>query len=135
MKVLLIGATGNVGLRLVAALLTHNHKVTVYVRSSHKLESLLPTSIFSRLTVVEGDATDSTAIQRAILDKNCEGVVNSAGVAAVAPWASTTLPEIFRAVVKAVVAAGEERGKPLRAWFMGGLGVLCFPGTEAMLSN
>lgn len=135
MRVLLVGPTGNMGLRLMASLLTHGHSVTVYVRSARKLESLVPASIFSQLTIVEGDALDSSAIKEAIIDKNCDGVVNSAGVAALAPWGKSTLPQIFKAVLDGALAASEETKTPLRVWFMGGLGVLYFPGTETMLST
>jgi putative NADH-flavin reductase len=135
MKVLLIGPTGNMGLRLVAALLTHGHTVVAYVRNASKLESLLPAAIFRQITVAEGDATDPSAMKKAMLDSSCDAVINSAGVAAMAPWGKSTLPAIFRAVLDAVVQAGEERKKPLRVWFLGGLGVLHFPGTESMLSN
>jgi uncharacterized protein YbjT (DUF2867 family) len=135
MKVLLIGATGNLGLRLVAALLTHGHSVVAYVRSSNKLESLLPESVYRQITVVQGNATDSASIKRAILNNNCDAVVNTAGLAALAPWGKSELPAIVRAVVDAVRAAGLERKKPLRTWFLAGLGVLYFPGTETMFSN
>jgi nucleoside-diphosphate-sugar epimerase len=135
MKVLLIGATGNLGLRLVAALLTHGHVVVAYVRSANKLESLLPASIYSQITVVEGNATDSSQISRAILEHDCEAVVNSAGQAAMAPWRKNNLHEIVSAVLKGVQQAGARRNKPLRAWFLGGFGVLHFPGTNTMLSN
>ncbi|KAI5239197.1 NAD(P)-binding protein [Aureobasidium subglaciale] len=135
MKVLLIGATGNLGLRLVAALLTHGHTVVAYVRSSNKLESLLPATVFSEVTVVEGDATDTALISRAILKNDCDAVVNTAGVAAMAPWKRSNLPEIFSAVLEGVKLAGLERGESLRVWFLGGLGVLHFPGTQTMLSN
>jgi uncharacterized protein YbjT (DUF2867 family) len=135
MKVLLIGATGNLGIRLVAALLTHGHSVVAYVRSSNKLESLLPESVYRQITVVQGNATDSASIKRAILDNNCDAVVNTAGLAALAPWGKSELPAIVRAVVDAVRAAGLERQKPLRTWFLAGLGVLYFPGTETMFSN
>ena len=136
MKVLLLGATGNMGLRLIASLLSHNHTVVAYVRSSSKLQSLIPSSVSSRLAaIVQGDATDSNAIKRAILDNNCDAVINTAGLAAMAPWGSSDLPKIFRSVFNAVLEAGSERGKPLRAWFMAGLTVLMYPGTETMLSN
>ena len=135
MKVLLVGATGNLGLRLVAALLTHGHTVVAYVRSSNKLESLLPTSVYRQVTVVQGDATDSAAIKRAILDANCDAVVNTAGLAAMAPWRKSDLPAIFRSVLNAVRQAGSEGDRPLRAWFLAGLGVLHFPGSETMLSS
>ncbi|KAK4971156.1 hypothetical protein LTR66_010738 [Elasticomyces elasticus] len=135
MKVLLIGATGNLGIRLVAALLTHGHSVVAFVRSSKKLESLLPASVFHQIAVVQGDATDAVLIKRAILDAGCDAVVNAAGLAAMAPWGKSELPAIFHAVVNAVREAGMERKKPLRAWFLAGLGVLYYPGSESMLSD
>ena len=135
MKVLLIGATGNLGLRLVAALLTHGHSVVAYVRSSSKLESLLPASVYQQIAVVEGDAKNSTSIKKAILNSGCDAVVNTAGLAALPPWARSDLPAIFRAVLDGVREAGSERRKPLRVWFLAGLGVLFLPGTESMLSN
>lgn len=135
MKVLVVGATGNVGIRLVAALLTHGHSVVAYVRSSNKLESLLPPSIYSKIAVVQGDATDSVSIKKAILNANCDAVVNTAGLAALPPWGNSELPAIFRAVLDAIRGAGVDRKNPLRAWFMAGLGVLCYPGSESMLSN
>ena len=114
MKVLLIGATGNVGIRLVPALLTHGHNVVVYVRSAKRLESLLPESVHRQLSIIEGNATNSSDIKKAILDNQCEAVVNSAGLAAMAPWGKSMLPEIFRAVLEAVREAGAERKQPLR---------------------
>jgi len=135
MKVLLVGATGNLGLRLVAALLTHGHSVTAFVRSSNKLESLLPASVYDQISVVQGNATDSLSIKKAILDANCDAVVNTAGLAAVPPWGRSELPAIFRAVLVGVREAGVERKKPLRAWFLAGMGILYLPGTESMLSN
>lgn len=135
MKVLLIGATGNLGIRLVPALLTHGHSVVAFVRSSNRLESLLPTSVYNQITVVQGDAADSVSVKRAILDANCDAVVNTAGVAALPPWGKSELPAIFRAVLGGVREAGMDRERPLRAWFLAGLGVLYYPGSESMLSN
>ncbi|EXJ70488.1 uncharacterized protein A1O5_06557 [Cladophialophora psammophila CBS 110553] len=135
MKVLLLGATGNLGLRLVAALLTHGHSVVAFVRSPKKLESLIPASVYQQITVVQGDATDSAAIKKAILDAGCDAVVNTAGLAALPPWGKSDLPKIFRAVVDAAREAGAERKKPLRAWLLAGLGALYFPGSETLLSN
>lgn len=135
MKVLLIGATGNLGLRLIPALLSHGHTVIAYVRDPPKLASLLPPAIHSRISVVQGSATDSAAIKQAIQDTACEAVVNTAGVAALAPWAKSDLPQIFRTVVNAVVEAGVLRGQPLRAWFLGGTGVLNYPGTQSLVSD
>jgi nucleoside-diphosphate-sugar epimerase len=131
MRVLLIGATGNLGVRLIPALLTHGHGVVTFVRSSEKLESLLPASIYQQITIVEGNAKDASAIKRAILDAGCDAVVNTAGCAAVAPWSHTDLPVIFRAVLDGVQEASLERRQPLRVWFLGGQGVLNYPGSES----
>lgn len=135
MHVLLLGATGNLGIRLIPALLTHSHSVTAFVRSSSKLSSLLPASVYERITIVQGDATDSQAVNRAILDSKCDAVVNAAGVAAMAPWGKSDLPVIFRAALEGIKQASEERKKPLRVWFLGGQGVLCYPGTNNPLSG
>ena len=135
MKVLLIGATGNLGLRLIAALLTHGHVVVAFVRSTSKLEFLIPAFVYQQISVIEGDAKDPASIKKAIQDNSCDAVVNTAGVAAMAPWGNSDLPAIFRAVLEGVREAGLERKKPLRTWFLAGLGVLHYPGTESMLSN
>lgn len=135
MKVLLIGATGNLGLRLIAALLTHGHVVVAFVRSTSKLEFLIPAFVYQQISVIEGDAKDPASIKKAIHDNSCDAVVNTAGVAAMAPWGNSDLPAIFRAVLEGVREAGLERKKPLRTWFLAGLGVLHYPGTESMLSN
>ncbi|KAI0144614.1 hypothetical protein GGR57DRAFT_322379 [Xylariaceae sp. FL1272] len=135
MKVLVLGATGNLGSRLVPALLTHNHSVVAFVRSSKKLESLLPTSVNQQIHIVEGDATNSTSVKKAILSTDCDAVVSAAGLAAVAPWGKSDLPTIFRAVVEGVRDAAVEKKKPVRTWMLGGQGVLNYPGTDFMLSN
>jgi nucleoside-diphosphate-sugar epimerase len=135
MRVLLLGATGNLGSRLVPALLTHGHSVVAYVRSASKLETLLPATVYEQVTIVQGDAKNPQSIQKAILDHKCDAVVSTAGVAALAPWAKSDLPEIFRAVLDAAREAGRERQHPLRVWFLGGQGVLYYPGTQSMLSN
>jgi nucleoside-diphosphate-sugar epimerase len=135
MKVLLLGTTGNLGSRLVPALLTHNHRVVAFVRSSHKLKSLLPPLVYQQITVVEGDATSPDAVKRAILDHDCDAVVSAAGVAALPPWGKSDLPKIFRAILEGVQEAGVERRNRLRVWFMGGLGLLLYPGTNTMLSK
>lgn len=135
MKVLVIGASGNVGLRLIPALHAHGHNVVAFVRSSSKLESLLPESMYRQITVVQGSAKDSETIKNAILDNNCDAVINTAGLSAIAPWGHTDFPELFRSVVEGVQKAGEARGAPLRAWFLGGQGLLNYPGTEHMLSS
>ncbi|KAK9314927.1 hypothetical protein V1522DRAFT_415852 [Lipomyces starkeyi] len=135
MKVLLLGATGNLGIRLIPALLSHNHSVVAFVRSSSKLSSMLPSALLSQIVVVEGDAKSSGSIKKAILDKDCDAVVNTAGLAAVMPWQKSELPRIFEAVVQATKEAGMERNKALRVWFLGGMGLLDMPGTRSVITH
>ena len=134
MRVLLLGATGNLGLRLIPPLLAHNHILIVYVRSPSKLQSLIPASLYSQITVVSGDATDSTSVKTAILDHDCDAIMDTAGNQ-VLPWREHLLPKIAKAVSDAAVAVGKERGKPLRAWFVAGLGLLEYPGTGYLLQD
>jgi uncharacterized protein YbjT (DUF2867 family) len=134
MKVLLLGATGNVGSRLIPALITHKHQVVVYVRSASKLPS---TAIAQLAAVVEGDGTDGDAIKAAILKENCDAVVNAAGLAAMTRWhAPSQLPDIFAAVAKAAVEVGKERGgPPLRCWFLSGFNLLDGPKEPYLLAD
>lgn len=135
MKVLILGATGNFGQRLVPALIAHNHTVVAYVRSPEKLKQLLLPTLLDQIIVISGNATDSGAIKKAILDNNCDAVVNTAGVAAMAPWSDSDLPDIVRSVVTASMEASSERGIALRTWFLGGVGAMEYPGSNTTISS
>jgi nucleoside-diphosphate-sugar epimerase len=132
MKVLLLGVTGNVGSRLLPALIAHNHKVVAFVRSPSKLSAEVKSNLDS---IVVGSATDSDAIKAAILNNSCDAVVNAAGLAAKTPFHSAgDFPAIFAAVVKAAKEAGRERGKaPIRCWLMSGFGILEAPRKPNLL--
>ncbi len=91
--------------------------------------------VLRQLAVAQSDATDAVSIKRVIFYASCDAVVNTAGLAALPPWGKSDLPAIVHAIVDAVREAGLERRKPLRTWFLGGLGVLYYPGSETMLSN
>jgi uncharacterized protein YbjT (DUF2867 family) len=129
-RILLLGATGNLGSRLLPALLAHHHTVIALVRSQTKLASQMAPSLLSHsdLTLIEGDATDSSAIYHALQGHDCDAIVDVAGNQ-VAPWKEPVLERIVRAVVDAAVAVGTERGRPLRVWVIGGMGLLRYPGT------
>lgn len=137
MRVLLLGATGNLGLRCIPALVAHSHTVTLYVRNIEKLHSLVSPSLISQLhAVVKGDATDAAGIKQAILDHDIEGIIDVAGNQ-VLPWKEYVLPKIAKAVADAAIAAGKERGgKPLRVWVTAGVMSLKYPGPGSyMLSD
>ncbi|KAL8728475.1 MAG: hypothetical protein Q9166_005373 [cf. Caloplaca sp. 2 TL-2023] len=128
MKVFLLGATGNLGSRLIPALLAHNHSVVTFVRSESKLRTLVDSAAISKCTVVNGDATNSRAIEEAILQHQCNALINSAGQTAIFPWQAPSMQGIINAVATATVEASKKLGYPIRCWFLGGLTVLDFPG-------
>ena len=128
MKVLLLGATGSVGSRTLPALLAHNHQVIVYVRSERKLKELIPDTILTKVTIAVGDATDSEAISKALVDNQCDALINSAGQASIFPWQAPRMQEIIQAVVAGANDASSKLNRPLRAWFLGGMTSLDLPG-------
>jgi putative NADH-flavin reductase len=123
MKVLLLGATGNVGSRALPALIKHGHTVVAYVRSASKLAPEQRTSLAS---VVVGSVTDKSALKNAILIHNCDAVFHAAGVAQMFGRSKTgEYNKLFATVVAAIVDAHEERrGPAIRAWLMSGFPIL-----------
>lgn len=135
MPVLLLGVTGNLGSRILPALLAHSQKVVVYVRNERKLRELIPSTILSQVTVVNGDATDSKSITNTLVEHGCDVLINSAGGASVLPWSEPQMQEIIKAVATGAVDASKKLNRPIRAWFLGGMSVLDFPdmkGTQLM---
>ena len=136
LRVLLLGATGNLGLRLIPALLSHNHSVVAYVRNPRKLESLLNPDLLAPITIVKGDATDATGMHRAIIENNCNAIVCAAGMIVLNPWGRATLPEISEAAADAAILAAKDRGgKPLRCWFLAGMSLLDYPDSTYFLAD
>ncbi|KAI1972561.1 hypothetical protein LOZ53_002600 [Ophidiomyces ophidiicola] len=131
MRVLLLGATGNLGLRLIPALLVHGHQVVAYVRSPQKLQTLAPESVLVRVGIFHGDATDVERLKTAIREHNCTAVVDTAGNQ-VWPWKEHQLRKIARAVSQAAIEIGEERGIPIQAHFLCGFGELNYPSLDSL---
>ncbi|KAJ5102688.1 hypothetical protein N7532_003217 [Penicillium argentinense] len=130
MKVLVLGSTGNLGSRVLSALLAREHSVVAFLRDPSKL----PPSIVPKLTAVErGDAKKASDIKVAASKHQCDAIVNTAGLAAMAPWGKSDLPTIVDAVIAAALEIGQERQSPLRVWFLGGLGLLDQPQTKYLL--
>ncbi|KAK4696813.1 hypothetical protein P7C71_g1172, partial [Lecanoromycetidae sp. Uapishka_2] len=132
MKVLVLGATGNMGSRLIPALLVHKHSVVAYVRSESKLKDKLPSSLTSEIKIVTGNAEDSAAITEALVTNRCDALVNTAGLGTVLPWQTPRMQGIIHAAADAAVEAGKTLKSPLRCWFMGGMTALDFPGPQGL---
>jgi putative NADH-flavin reductase len=65
MKLLVIGATRGIGIRLVELALEENHRVTALVRNPEKL-----TAGHDRLNVIKGDIRDREAVGHAVENQN-----------------------------------------------------------------
>ncbi len=134
MRVLLVGATGNLGSHLIPALIAHKHIVIAHVRSTSKLQSLISPALFAQVIVVEGDATDPSSIKTALVELNCEAIVDVAGNQ-VRPWQEYLLPKIVKAVSQAAIEVGKERGKPIRTWFCSGMGLLPYGDSGYLIQD
>ena len=125
MHILLLGATGNLGRRLIPALLVHGHQVTAYVRSASRLLSLIPASLVERISIYEGDALDSQAVESALRQHNCNAIVQTSGTRLAGK--EQELGRMASSISAAAMRVGKDRGRTLRAWFIGGLGSLEYP--------
>ena len=128
MPVLLLGATGNLGSRLLPALLAHRQKVIVYVRSEPKLREWIPSNILNQVIIVNGDATDSINIRKTLVEHDCVTLINSAGNISILPWSEPQIQGIIKAVATGAVDASKELNRPIRAWFLAGMSILDYPG-------
>jgi putative NADH-flavin reductase len=136
MRVLLLGATGNLGSRCLPALIAHKHTVTVVVRNVPKLRSMMSPALLDQVNaIVEGDVTDSAALKKAILDHDIEGIIDVAGNIVFSPWKESLLPKIASAVRDAAISVGKQRGKPLRAWITSALPIMAYPGTDYLMMD
>lgn len=61
MKIVLFGATGNIGRRILREALQRGHSVTGVVRDPNAVQSPDP-----RVTLVQGDATDSAIVAKVV---------------------------------------------------------------------
>jgi putative NADH-flavin reductase len=67
MKLIIFGATGTVGIRLVEQALQSGYQVTAFTRSPQKLSSIK----HPNLTVFKGDILDASAVQKAVDAHDC----------------------------------------------------------------
>ncbi|OAG37482.1 hypothetical protein AYO21_08336 [Fonsecaea monophora] len=166
-NVLLLGATGSLGSRIFGSLLERpSVNVTVVVRSRDKMNRILystqhrsregfkPSSpspaLKRKLSIIEGDATDSDLLARIMREKSIRVLVNAAGHAPMfagrssnsvsdgKDMASGSDNEVAR-IVRASVDAIEDVAKSaevhtaetrVRGWFIGGMLLLDLPESD-----
>lgn len=83
MKILVTGATGFIGSRLVEALTGHGFQVNVLVRSPHKIDA----QINENVNIFQGDVLDTEKINLAM--KDCDAVFHLAAFAGI--WSKDVL--------------------------------------------
>jgi putative NADH-flavin reductase len=123
MKLLILGATGNMGQRLLAQGLARGHAITAFVRNRAKLQQQLGTAVPPGLTVFEGDVNDATALRAAMTGQDV--VINCAGYVA---DGAAFIELVDRVVTQAEAALGPGG----RLWLFGGAAALDVPGTHIM---
>ncbi|MFB3915459.1 MAG: NAD(P)-dependent oxidoreductase [Terriglobales bacterium] len=97
MKVLVLGATGSIGNHLVSQALEQGHEITALVRNPGKLALA-----HSRLRIVQGDALDPAAVDRAIAGQ--DAVIYSIGTRHLGKTA------LFSASTRILIAAMKQHG-------------------------
>lgn len=122
MKILVVGAAGETGSRLVVAATQAGHQVTAFVRDAEKLAARLGAHASSP-TVVIGDALDELALTAAMAGQDV--VINAAGNA----WDGASFAPIVQSTIR---AADKALGPGGRFWLFGGAGVLDVPGTKLL---
>ena len=99
MRVVLFGATGNLGVHVLPRLLNEGHDVTVFVRSEARLRAAFGSSdMLSRVRIVEGDAMCSAAVDVMLSSGFFDTLVSTAGCvdnSALSDFESTRYCKIF----------------------------------------
>jgi uncharacterized protein YbjT (DUF2867 family) len=134
MRVLVVGATGSLGSRLVPTLLARGHTVIAFVRSPEKLTTILPPPLMKRIEIATGDAEDVQALKTALKEHRCDGIVCVAGAPS-SPFGGPPSRQghIGKAVATAAKEVGETRGKPLRGWWLAGIIFMEMPGQNGRM--
>jgi putative NADH-flavin reductase len=122
-KIFLLGATGNVGRRILRLALQRAHEVTAFVGDETKLLTLVDKPIPPNLRVSTDDISKSADIARLMAGHDV--AINAAGQ--VTEGAAFT--QLVRTVIDSAVASLGEGG---RFWLFGGAPVLDVPGAHMM---
>lgn len=101
LKILVIGATGGTGRKIVSQALAQGHEVTAYVRSAERGQQLAGANI------IVADVLDESALRAAV--KNQDAVISALGTP-VSPFRQVTLlSTATQAIINAMNAEGVSR--------------------------
>lgn len=121
MKIIVFGATGNTGKRVLASGVKKGHEMTAFVRNPEKLYEQQSEQIARQVKVVNHNIMDPQSIYEALSYQD----------AAVVAAGNVSNGEEFIQIVDNIVTQCE--GHPLfsgRVWLMGGAGLLKIPHTN-----
>lgn len=119
-NVLVIGAAGNLGRRLVQEGQRQGHLLTALVRNSEVFVSKMASDDVRNVRLVEGDLFDADQIHAALDGQHV--VINAAG--------NVNDEEPFSALFDCAVNAIERNPTVEKAWFLAGAAVLDIPHTK-----
>lgn len=122
-KVIVTGAAGNLGRRLVTRGLAHGHEITAFVRSAGRFAEHWGGPLPGGVKVVEGDVRDAAGLGAAVAGH--DALVNAAGHA--------TEGQDFVTLFDAVVSVADTHLPPAaRLWMVAGAAALTVPHTSRL---
>lgn len=123
MRIVLLGATGKLGQRLITAALRDDHVVTAFVRDAARLKDQIGPHVPANVEIIEGEIDDEVRLAAAIRDQDV--LINAAG---------TDAPGLAGAALFDQIATMAEEQMPhgARAWFIGHTSVLRIPGQRRL---
>ena len=137
LKVLLFGANGNLGSKVLYQLAASGNEVTCFCRSEQRLRAGFNDPIFDGVAIIEGDAADRAAVDAAMAETAYDVCVTTAGyvdngVRDAEEAKATPFCRIFSNIAG---AAEQHLPAPRRALFIGGITALDLPGTSSPLQS
>ncbi len=126
MKIIVFGATGNTGRRVLAQGVKMGHEMTAFVRSPEKLYEQQSEHTAQHVKVIARDILDSASVREALSHQ--DAAILAAGTAAQG--------EQFVRIVDNLVSQCESQSRfSGRVWLMGGAGLLDIPYTDLIGNN
>lgn len=126
MKIIIFGATGNTGKRVLAQGVQMGHEMTAFVRNSEKLYAQLGAHSAKHVKVIVDDMMDPVSVGEALAHQ--DAAIIAAGHAGQG--------EEFVRIVDNIISQCElEPSFSGRVWIMGGAGLLDIPHTDLIGNN
>ncbi|MEK5391438.1 NAD(P)H-binding protein [Margalitia sp. FSL K6-0131] len=126
MKIIVFGATGNTGKRVLAQGLKMGHEMTAFVRNSKKLFDQLGEHSTQYVNVIADDIMDPVSVGEALVHQD---------VAIIAAGHAGQGEEFVRIVDNIITQCEFQPSFSGRVWIMGGAGLLGIPYTDLIGNN